>query len=112
MKCLAWGEEKLCKTKSQAWRQPRLAVRLNQFRRRGVAQLVWFCRSAESSRRGGRPAGQQDHPRPKLLIECLNFRGVAQLVARRVWDAEVARSNRVTPTRKFKLKNYVYRLCA
>lgn len=27
-------------------------------------------------------------------------RGMAQLVERRVWDAEVARSNRATPTEK------------
>ena len=28
-------------------------------------------------------------------------RGVAQLVARRVWDAEVVRSSRITPTSNY-----------
>ena len=44
----------------------------------------------------------------RILNRSLNFRGVAQLVARRVWDAEVARSNRVTPTRK---NNITFRWC-
>ena len=39
-----------------------------------------------------------------LLYISIVFRGVAQLVERVVWDHEVARSNRVTPTTLFKSK--------